>query len=377
MFALLDSLALHSGYSSLRLESFLFTEQAFQDIKARLKPGGVFAMYNFYRQGWVVGRLDRMARSTFGAEPLVFSLPYRETITPDDSQGRHITFLLAENPPTRVLDTIRTSFQTRRGFWVHHQPYYNARRNGFGAAPPTGDDTRREDWEQIGPTRVEARRDDTLPTDDWPFLYLRAPVIPSLTLRGMALVAVLSLIMIALFAPKGMGRPSGRMFFLGAGFMLLETKGVVHLALLFGSTWIVNSIVFAAILVMILLSNLVLLALRPQRLWIAYVLLIAALLVNAIVPIQTFLALPGITRVVASCVVVFVPIIFAALIFGVSFRDSTQPDTDFGWNIVGAMFGGLAENASLVVGFNHLLFVAIGFYLLSALLGRRTSPAAT
>ena len=56
------------------------------------------------------------------------------------------------------------------------------------------------------------------------------------------------------------------MFFLGAGFMLLETKGVVHMALLFGSTWVVNSIVFFAILVMILLSNLYVLAVRPRRL---------------------------------------------------------------------------------------------------------------
>ena len=46
------------------------------------------------------------------------------------------------------------------------------------------------------------------------------------------------------------------MFFLGAGFMLLESKGVVHMALLFGSTWVVNAVVFGAILVMILLSNL-------------------------------------------------------------------------------------------------------------------------
>jgi spermidine synthase len=51
VYALVDSLVLHSGYSSLRLESFLFTEQAFKDIKARLMPNGVFAMYNFYRQG--------------------------------------------------------------------------------------------------------------------------------------------------------------------------------------------------------------------------------------------------------------------------------------------------------------------------------------
>ena len=52
------------------------------------------------------------------------------------------------------------------------------------------------------------------------------------------------------------------MFFLGAGFMLLETKSVVHMALLFGSTWMVNSIVFFAILVMILCSNLFVLAVR-------------------------------------------------------------------------------------------------------------------
>ena len=31
-YALVDSLVLHSGYSSLRLESFLFTEQAFRDV---------------------------------------------------------------------------------------------------------------------------------------------------------------------------------------------------------------------------------------------------------------------------------------------------------------------------------------------------------
>ena len=61
-YAVVDSLALHSSYSSVRLESFLFTEQAFRDIKARLKPGGVFAMYNFYRQGWVVGRLVEWPR---------------------------------------------------------------------------------------------------------------------------------------------------------------------------------------------------------------------------------------------------------------------------------------------------------------------------
>src|SRR5206468_9014990 len=76
-YALVDSLVLHSGFSSLRLENFLFTKQAFEDVKARLKPGGVFAMYNYYRQGWVVTRLAKMARDVFGMEPIVVSMPYR------------------------------------------------------------------------------------------------------------------------------------------------------------------------------------------------------------------------------------------------------------------------------------------------------------
>ena len=68
------------------------------------------------------------------------------------------------------------------------------------------------------------------------------------------------------------------MFLLGAGFMLLETKGVVHMALLFGSTWVVNSIVFASILLMILLSNLFVLLAKPRSQYVFYLLLITSLL---------------------------------------------------------------------------------------------------
>ena len=112
----------------------------------------------------------------------------------------------------------------------------------------------------------------------------------------MALVAVLSLAILFLISPFRGARPDGRMFFLGAGFMLLETKGVVHMALLFGSTWMVNSIVFFAILVMILLSNLFVLAFKPQKLWPYYALLVASLLVNSFVSMDYFLSLPGGSR---------------------------------------------------------------------------------
>src|SRR5256885_16576030 len=38
VYALVDSLVLHSGYSSLRLENFLFTREAFEDVRRTLKP---------------------------------------------------------------------------------------------------------------------------------------------------------------------------------------------------------------------------------------------------------------------------------------------------------------------------------------------------
>ena len=98
----------------------------------------------------------------------------------------------------------------------------------------------------------------------------------------------------------------------------LETKGVVHMALLFGSTWVVNSIVFFAILVMILFSNLFVSAFKPKKLWPFYALLSAALLVNAFVPLNVFLSLAPTQRIIASCAVVFVPIFFAGVIFATS-----------------------------------------------------------
>ena len=45
------------------------------------------------------------------------------------------------------------------------------------------------------------------------------------------------------------------LFFMGAAFLLVETKSVTTLALIFGSTWMVNSVVFGSIMVMIFLAN--------------------------------------------------------------------------------------------------------------------------
>ena len=365
LYALVDSLVLHSGYSSLRLESFLFTQDAFADVRAKVKPGGLFVMYNYYRQGWIVARLAKMAQDVFGVEPVVISLPYQAKIEPSDSQADHFTVILVSNGHSPALEKIRQLLQ-------QPQPMALSSEALAASAPPEG-----RSMPMIGSAVVDTSTTQLLPTDDWPFLYLKARVIPlKPSVTGMVLIAVLSALMLMVFAPVYRVRPNGRMFFLGAGFMLLETRGIVQMALLFGATWVVNSVVFAAILVMVLLANLTVQAFRPRRLGLCYGALAAALLVNLYVPLSTFLALgAGGTRTVAACAIVFVPVYFAGIIFSTAFRESTQPDVDFGSNIAGVILGGLSEYFSLIVGFRGLLVIALCFYTLSYALRPKASVA--
>ena len=78
-------------------------------------------MYNFYRQGWVVGRLVRLAEAVFGGSPLVLSMPHQDVIAPDDDQRDRINLLMAGNGERTVVDSIRDRFATRGPMWVTAQ----------------------------------------------------------------------------------------------------------------------------------------------------------------------------------------------------------------------------------------------------------------
>ena len=69
IFALPDSLTLLAGQSALRLESYLFTEQACEAARDHLAPGGTFSMYNFYREQWLADRLAGTLTGVFGNRP--------------------------------------------------------------------------------------------------------------------------------------------------------------------------------------------------------------------------------------------------------------------------------------------------------------------
>jgi hypothetical protein len=169
------------------------------------------------------------------------------------------------------------------------------------------------------------------------------------------------------------------MFFLGAAFMLLETRSLVTFALLFGSTWLVNSLVFFAILCSVMLA--VFLSARfPVKPSVPlYGLLVATLVVAYVVPQDAFLSIDVLpVRYALASVVAFLPVFLANLVFAGSFK-GTGPTADvaFASNLIGIMLGGMLEYASLLIGYRHLLLIVIGFYVLSALLLRRREPAAT
>ena len=262
---------------------------------------------------------------------------------------------------------IAAAFQEHGTFWLNAAPPENLTVDGFTAQPGSAP-VERDKWYRIAPTRLihELKSVTQLASDDWPFLYISGRLIPDLTVRSMIVLGIIGIMMVYLFMPKGRLRPSSRVFFLGAAFMLLETKAVVQMALLFGSTWLVNSAVFFTVLVLILLANLYVLKMPSVRLAFHYVALLIFLSATVLVPFDTFLSGGIVWRYAMPCVPALGPMFFAAVIFARSFRDEVNPDQAFGFNIAGSVVGGLTESFSSLLGFRHLLILAICFYVPSA-----------
>ena len=380
IYALVDSLVLHSGYSNIRLESFLFTRQAYEDVRRHLKPHGTFVIYNYFRQGWLAARLQQGLDEVFGANnSLVLTLPYREVIEPESATFGDFTVFFAGD--TKQL---KDAFARTPKYWLRNdEPPRPASVNGFEQQPTNQSQVTKPTWEHFGLATIARPSGDLrTATDDWPFLYLRKPMIPTLSWRGMLIMGGLGLLLIWLFA-RGNSESGNiynalnlQLFFLGAGFMLIETKAVVTMALLFGGTWVVNSVVFTAILIMILLANLFTFKWKPTNLWPYYTALVISLALNVVVPLDAFLGMSRGVQVLGSCLLVFAPVFFAGIIFAGSFRRSAQADTAFGMNVAGAMLGGLAEYSSMVLGFKYVVLIALLFYIVSAVawMRARSSP---
>ena len=307
LFALPDSLTLVSGASQLRLESYLFTAEALATAREHLKPGGGFAMYNHYRESWLVGRLSRTLAEAYGHEPCV-------DLT--SAAGQQAVLSVALDPADQTCDPAAAAVA--------------------GPAPST---------------------------DDRPFLYLRSGAIPPLYLVTLALIVLAGLLAVRVVAgPLRRMRPYADLFLLGSGFLLLETKSVTTFALLFGTTWVVNAIVFAGVLVAVLAAVEVTRRLRTPPVPVMYGLLGLGLLLAWLVPSSWLLDLPVLPRLVLAILIAFLPIFAGNVVFAKRFASTVDPTTAFGANLLGAIAGGCLEYLSLLMGYSGLLVVAAVLY---------------
>ena len=158
---------------------------------------------------------------------------------------------------------------------------------------------------------------------------------------------------------------SGDFFFLGAAFLLIETKSVVNFNLLFGSTWFVNSLVFVGMLLSVLIAIWINQKYTIKNLaWPSFLLLVI-LGLNYLIPLEKFLLPNFWIRYIVSIVFFFSPILLANIIFSNLFKKSKNAAENFGANTLGAFFGGMFEYMALLLGYHNLILIAVIFYCLA------------
>jgi hypothetical protein len=137
-----------------------------------------------------------------------------------------------------------------------------------------------------------------------------------------------------------------------------------------GSTWLTSAVVFGTILLMILVAT-ILMRWKPMPWRAAAPGLLVALLANYLIPLDSLLTTDAWVRLVVSILFVGTPIFFAAIAFALQFRDENQADIAFGWNLLGAVAGGLLEFTSMAIGLKALSLIALGAYLTAFAFRRR------
>ncbi|HEY5670730.1 MAG TPA: hypothetical protein VIS10_12085, partial [Anaerolineales bacterium] len=160
-------------------------------------------------------------------------------------------------------------------------------------------------------------------------------------------------------------------FFLGGAFLLIEFKIITELALLFGSTWIVNAIAISAVLIMVLLANLLIAKLRSIKLSMLYVLLFLSLAIGYLISLNVLLPHGYLTRIIGSTILMGLPLFFASAIFATSLKQSNEINLAFSSNFYGSAVGGVFEYSSLIIGIHNLFLVGAMMYLASWLLKSR------
>jgi hypothetical protein len=320
-FGLLDSHTLLTGWSSVRLDSFVYTVDSFRQVKDHLQDGGIAALSFAANTPWIEEKLGRMLIQVFGRDQV----------------------------------------------WV--------RRGEIGTMFIAGKNIREKNkGGMILPWQPDPQYDDLpIPTDDWPYLYMRDRIIPRVYWVAIFAIGVITLALITRNYPEAL-KPDWHFWFLGAAFLLIEFIGITRLALLFGTTWLVNALAISGVLVMILFANLIVHFRGHVNVRLMYVLLIASLVMVYFFPLNIFNHYSSIWRALWSVLFLSLPLLFSGMIFSESMRRAGNASGPLASNISGSVVGGILEYSVLWWGIHNLYIIGLVVYGLAFITFLRRRP---
>ena len=324
VFSLLDSHTTASHFSNIRIDNYVYTREALERARGLLKPDGLLIVKFQVDNPWIAGRLFGLMQNAFGNDPIQFQ-----------GDGGH--------------------YDTSGRFFIGGSAERIAQ---LAAEPRVAAYLAAHPKMPLQPAR--------LTTDDWPYFYQHEAGLPI----SVILVSLAVLIICGWFLRQTGGERSGgelHFLFLGAGFMLLEAQIVSKMALLFGTTWVVNAIVVSGLLLLIVAANLVYGWFPRIPLGVAYAGLFLALAVMFMVPMEKLFFPSWIVRGFVATLALCSPVFFAGIIFVSSFARAGFRGSALGSNLFGALLGGLLESMSLWFGLRSLTILAAVLYVLSAI----------
>lgn len=341
VYGLLDSHTSLSSNGGIRLDSYVYTVQAFEEAKKKLTKDGYISLTFHVLTKELGVKIFKMLKKAFNDQsPVVYAeIPGSDISKLDDkffidgevykgdfSEGTYI-FLISNN--------------SNKVFKIK---------------------------DQLNLAKVKFFNDNelkvSLSTDDWPFFYMPVKVWPKSYVVILIIIFICSFLFIKKTSSLNRKNFSITCFFLGAGFMLIETKGITEMALIYGSTWFVITIVIGFILLMAFLANLLIIRNGQIKSSIIYFFLISSLLFGYYFTFVDFSSFSSIVLKIIVPVILTIPIFFSGLAFSKELSMENSVGVALSSNILGAIFGGLIEYNSMYFGFKSLYLLGIIMYLI-------------
>ncbi len=320
VFGLLDSHTLLSHASSVRLDSFVYTLESLQHCRTLLKSDGVMSL-SFSVMNLTLGKKinQTIAQAFDGKVPTTIQSEY---------DGQSMIYLQNKQGTLMVSNDAIAPMSFKNVSSIFNHP----------------------DLPAID-----------VSTDDWPFLYMPQKIIPKSYLYTLGFLLAVFALCIFSFKTTTFQWNHSPFFFMGAGFMLVETKAITELGLQFGNTWNVIGIVIIAILLMAYLANQMVARFQPKALWPYFIGIGLTLLLGLYVSHQTNSTHNFLTKLAITLLLIS-PVFFSGIIFSRLLHKNTNIPAVMAANIAGAMVGGVLEYNSMGYGFSFLYWLALGIY---------------